>query len=147
YRHRRLSQSSSASRRTASLAGFLLLSQSGELGPTCSATACFSIASQGRSEAQQLTSDDKYMSYEASMSPDGQSVVYESHVVNEEGNGRLRLLRLGASEPKELTDADEDCRQPNWSPRPPGTSSCIRRNTAINGISGFMIFPRRSIAS
>ena len=76
----------------------------------------FSIASQGRSEAQQLTSDDKYMSYEASMSPDGQSVVYESHVVNEEGNGRLRLLRLGASEPKELTDADEDCRQPNWSP-------------------------------
>jgi TolB protein len=76
----------------------------------------FSIASQGRSEAQQLTSDNKYMSYEPSMSPDGQSVVFESHVVNEEGNGRLRLLRLGASGPEELTDADEDCRQPNWSP-------------------------------
>jgi TolB protein len=76
----------------------------------------FSIASQGRSEAQQLTSDNKYMSYEPSMSPDGQSIVYESHVVNEEGHGRLRLLRLGASEPEELTHADEDCRQSNWSP-------------------------------
>ena len=76
----------------------------------------FRIASREGSKAQQLTSDDKYMSYEPTMSPDGQSIVFESHLVNEEGNGRIRVLEAGASEPEDLTDADEDCRQPNWSP-------------------------------
>jgi TolB protein len=76
----------------------------------------FGIESREGSKARQLTSDDKYMSYEPTMSPDGRSVVFESHLANEEGNGRIRLLMAGASEPEDITDANEDCRQPNWSP-------------------------------
>ena len=77
----------------------------------------FSMASQGRADTlRQLTSSDTHMAYEPSFAPDGQSIVFESHLVNEEGNGQLRLLKLGAAEAEDLTDHDEDCRQPNWSP-------------------------------
>jgi TolB protein len=77
----------------------------------------FSKASQGRADTlRQLTSSDTHMAYEPSFAPDGQSIVFESHRVNEEGNGQLRLLKVGAAEAEELTDRDEDCRQPNWSP-------------------------------
>jgi TolB protein len=77
----------------------------------------FSMASQGKADTlRQLTVSDTHMAYEPSFAPDGQSIVFESHLVNEEGNGQLRLLKLGAPEPEDLTDHDEDCRQPNWSP-------------------------------
>ena len=77
----------------------------------------FMIASQGRLDTlQQLTSDDKNMAYEPSMSPDGQSVVFESHPVNEETNGVIKRMAVGSSQVEELTARDEDCRQPNWSP-------------------------------
>jgi TolB protein len=77
----------------------------------------FSMASQGRADTlRQLTESDTHMAYEPSFAPDGQSIVFESHVVDQEGNGQLRLLKLGAAEPEDLTDHDEDCRQPNWSP-------------------------------
>jgi TolB protein len=65
---------------------------------------------------RQLTSDEQYMSYEPSISPDGQSVVFESHIVDQEGNGRIRQVAVGSLEVDDLTDEDEDCRQPNWSP-------------------------------
>jgi TolB protein len=81
----------------------------------------FMIASQARSDAaRQVTSDEKYMAYEPSLSPDGQSVVFEAHVVNEEGNGIIRLMSVGSGrepgKPENITAEDEDCRQPNWSP-------------------------------
>jgi TolB protein len=77
----------------------------------------FSIASQGKADTlKQLTSSDRRMAYEPSMSPDGQAIVFESHVVDEEGNGSIRMLTLSSPEVENLTDPDEDCRQPNWSP-------------------------------
>jgi TolB protein len=65
---------------------------------------------------KQLTSDAKYMSYEPSLSPDGQLVVFESHIVDREENGQIRQVTVGSLEVHQLTDKDEDCRQPNWSP-------------------------------
>ena len=65
---------------------------------------------------KQLTSDERYNSYEPSMSPDGRSVVFESHLVDEEENGSIKVVSVGSFEVDELTDPDEDCRQPNWSP-------------------------------
>jgi TolB protein len=81
----------------------------------------FMIASRARSDAaRQLTSEEKYMAYEPSLSPDGQSVVFEAHLVNEEGNGIIRLMSVGSGrepgKPESITAEDEDCRQPNWSP-------------------------------
>ncbi len=77
----------------------------------------FMIGSQGRSDTlMQLTSDETHMAYEPSMSPDGQSVVFEAHRLNEETNGVIKRLTLGSAQIEELTPPNEDCRQPNWSP-------------------------------
>ena len=77
----------------------------------------FSMASQGKIDTlRQLTSSDTHMAYEPSFSPDGQSIVFESHLVNEEGNGVIRMKRVGSSQVEDLTSKDEDSRQPNWSP-------------------------------
>ena len=79
----------------------------------------FTIRSDGRlASLQQLTSDEEYAAYEPSMSPDGQSVVFESHVVGERSNGIIRRVTAGSLTPENITqpDDDEDCRQPNWSP-------------------------------
>jgi TolB protein len=77
----------------------------------------FMIGSQGRSNTlRQLTSSVTHMSYEPSMSPDGRSVVFESHLADEETNGIIMRMTLDTSKIEELTRQDEDCRQPNWSP-------------------------------
>jgi TolB protein len=57
------------------------------------------------------------MAYEPSFAPDGQSVVIESHDVGQSGHGRITLFERGQSRYVDITGADEDCRQPNWSPR------------------------------
>lgn len=64
-----------------------------------------------------LTSSEKNMGYEPSFSPDGNSFAYEMHLADEEGSGRIVLKNLGASDIEPITRANEDCRQPNWSPR------------------------------
>jgi TolB protein len=66
---------------------------------------------------QKLTSRPSRMGYEPSFAPDGRSLVFESHAVGEEGHGRITLFDIGQNKYAELTGADEDCRQPNWSPR------------------------------
>ena len=77
----------------------------------------FMIGSEGRLDTlRQLTSNLKYMAYEPSMSPDGQSIVFKSHTINEEANGIIVQMTVNSSEIEELTRHDEDCRQPNWSP-------------------------------
>jgi TolB protein len=57
------------------------------------------------------------VSYEPSLSHDGQWVVFESHVVDVEGNGIITKYKIDGTEPYQaLTDVNADCRQPNWSP-------------------------------
>jgi TolB protein len=66
---------------------------------------------------RQLTSGEKSMGYEPSFSPEGSSFAYEMHVVDEEQNGRIVLQKQGSSDFEAITRANEDCRQPNWSPK------------------------------
>jgi TolB protein len=64
-----------------------------------------------------ITEREGYMAYEPTLSPDGEWVVFESHVVDEEDNGVITKFRVdGTGDYIALTDPEEDCRQPNWSP-------------------------------
>ena len=77
----------------------------------------FMIGGRGRSDTlKQLTYHEKYMAYEPSMSPDGRSVVFEAHPIDQETNGVIKRLTVDSLQVEELTAPDEDCRQPNWSP-------------------------------
>src|SRR5258708_35020586 len=71
----------------------------------------------GGSRPQKVTSRSSQMAYEPSFAPDGRSMVFESHEVGNSEHGRITLLEIGGSRYVELTGSDEDCRQPNWSPR------------------------------
>jgi TolB protein len=64
-----------------------------------------------------LTSSEKNVGYEPSFSPDGNSFAYEMHLVDEERNGRIVIQKMGSPDLAAITSANEDCRQPNWSPR------------------------------
>jgi TolB protein len=57
------------------------------------------------------------MGYEPTFSPDGEWVVFESHVVDQEDNGVITRFRVdGSGDYEALTGGNDDCRQPNWSP-------------------------------
>ena len=65
----------------------------------------------------QVTDRKDKVAYEPSLSPDGQWVVFESHILDVEGNGVITKHKVdGTGSYQELTDAGDDCRQPNWSP-------------------------------
>ncbi len=65
----------------------------------------------------QITDREDYMAYEPSVSPDGQRIVFESHVVDQEDNGVITVFRIdGTGDYMVLTNPNDDCRQPNWSP-------------------------------
>lgn len=64
-----------------------------------------------------ITSREETVAYEATLSPDGEWVVFESHRLDEEGNGVITTYRVDGTEPyRALTSETDDCRQPNWSP-------------------------------
>lgn len=65
----------------------------------------------------QITSRQDSIGYEPTLSPDGKWVVFESHKLDEEGNGIIVKYKIDKSSPYiYLTDSGDDCRQPNWSP-------------------------------
>jgi TolB protein len=65
----------------------------------------------------QITDRSDYMAYEPTFSPDGQWIVFESHPVDVEKKGVIMKYKLDNSITYQaLTNADDDCRQPNWSP-------------------------------
>ena len=64
-----------------------------------------------------ITDRTNRVAYEPSLSPDGQWIVFESHEVSAEDNGIIVKYKVDGTMPyQNLTDPDEDNRQPNWSP-------------------------------
>lgn len=64
-----------------------------------------------------ITHREHYMAYEPTFSPDGEWIVFESHPLDVEKHGVIMKHKLDNSIAYQaLTDADDDCRQPNWSP-------------------------------
>jgi TolB protein len=78
----------------------------------------FMISENGKNGDEiQLTDRRSFMAYEPSFSPDGQWIVFESHPVDVEEEGVIMRHRIDESITYQaLTDASDDCRQPNWSP-------------------------------
>ena len=71
----------------------------------------------GPGDEVRITNRANLVSYEPSLSPDGQWVVFESHELDVEDNGIIVSYRVDGMMPyQNLTDPGEDCRQPNWSP-------------------------------
>ena len=68
------------------------------------------------SETQITSRPDKAV-FEASLSPDGQTIVFESHGIDVEDNGVIFTFKVDGSGPyTALTDSATDSRQPVWSP-------------------------------
>jgi TolB protein len=69
-------------------------------------------------EEVRITDRENLVAFEPSFSPDAQWIVFESRVLDVEGNGVITKYRLdGSGDYLPLTDPDGDARQPNWSPR------------------------------
>ena len=78
----------------------------------------YSIAENGVSgDEVRITNRPDSVAFEPTYSPDGQWVVFESHLLDEEENGRITKYKVdGTSGYINLSVAGEDCKQPNWSP-------------------------------
>ncbi len=64
-----------------------------------------------------VTSRTNNVAYEPSLSPDGERIVFESHVLDVVNDGVITTYKVDGSEPfTALTAVSDDCRQPNWSP-------------------------------
>ena len=74
------------------------------------------VAGDDGSRPRKLTSRST-QAYEPSFAPDGRSLVFESHEISDRGNSRITLFEMSENRYVDLTPPDQDCRQPNWSPR------------------------------
>lgn len=64
-----------------------------------------------------ITDRSDKVAYEPTFSPDGDWVVFESHLLDVEGYGVITKYKVdGSLSYQPLTDETDDCRQPNWSP-------------------------------
>lgn len=68
------------------------------------------------STPRRLTDRPGAVAFEAAFSPDGSTIVFESHPDGVDGEGSLWLVDTGGGVPVQLTDGSGDDRQPNWSP-------------------------------
>jgi len=78
----------------------------------------YSISADGVAGSEiQITDRPDSVAFEPTFSPDGQWLVFETHLLDEEENGVItKYRRDGTSGYIELTAREADCRQPNWSP-------------------------------
>jgi TolB protein len=78
----------------------------------------FVIGGEGKERTpRKITARASLMSLEPSFAPDGERLVFETRVRGEAARGRITMLELAGMRYDDLTSAQEDCRQPNWSPR------------------------------
>lgn len=71
----------------------------------------------GSGSEKKITQRSDRVAFEPSFSPNGLWIVFESHEVDVEGNGIIMKYKIdGTSSYIQLSDANDDCRQPNWSP-------------------------------
>lgn len=78
----------------------------------------FMIDENGESGDEiKITNRENKVAYEPTLSPDDAWTVFESHILDVEENGIITKYKIdGSSDYIELTDPNNDCRQPNWSP-------------------------------
>lgn len=78
----------------------------------------FVISEAGKSgDEKKITGRKNRVAYEPSFSPDGNWVVFESHLLDVEENGIITKYKIDQTGPYHiLTGTNEDCRQPNGSP-------------------------------
>jgi TolB protein len=78
----------------------------------------YAIYAEGRpNDGGRITDRSDRMAYEPTTSRDGEWVVFESHPLDVEAQGVITKYKTDDSQPyQDLTAADADCRQPNWSP-------------------------------
>jgi TolB protein len=75
------------------------------------------LANADGSRLQKVTSRSSDLAFEPSFAPSGKALVFESHALRGGRQGRIILFEINQNRYVNLTGRDEDCRQPNWSPR------------------------------
>src|SRR5581483_2959983 len=63
----------------------------------------------------QVTKRSNAQAWEPVFSPDGRSVLFESHAADGSSNGTIMTGTIGGASFTALTASGDDCRQPNWS--------------------------------
>jgi TolB protein len=78
----------------------------------------YAISADGQpGDEAPVTARAGLVAYEPTFSPDGAWVVFESHQLDQEGQGVITKRRVdGTGGDVALTDPADDCRQPNWAP-------------------------------
>jgi TolB protein len=64
----------------------------------------------------QITKRAGLMAYEGSWFPTGDKIAFESHILDDENNGRIAIASVYSGQISCLTASTRDCRQPNVSP-------------------------------
>jgi TolB protein len=67
-------------------------------------------------DTRRITSRPGAVAFEATFSPDGSAIVFESHPEGVDGEGSLWIVDPDGGNLAQLTDGSGDDRQPNWSP-------------------------------
>ncbi len=87
-------------------------------------------ASGNPDEEIKITNRENHVAYEPSFSPDGNWIIFESHKIDVETNGIITKYKTDGTEPYQaLTNLQDDCRQPNWSPN----GQYILYQSVVNG--------------
>jgi TolB protein len=74
------------------------------------------VDTRSRERLQKVTSRPSRAAYEPSFAPDGRSLVFESREIGNDERGQITLVEMADKRYIDLTDPNDDCRQPNWSP-------------------------------
>jgi TolB protein len=67
-------------------------------------------------DEEKITQRNDYQAYEPSFSPDGLWIVFESHPIDVEGEGKIIKTETNKTGSYIELTTTGDCRQPNWSP-------------------------------
>jgi TolB protein len=66
---------------------------------------------------RQITDRSSLSAFEPSWAPDGKRIVFETHAIDDEENGRITVFNPTSRQYHDVTPLETDCRQPCWSPK------------------------------